>query len=125
MFKIKLHWQILIAFTLAIIYGLTLTEYVEYVSWMGELFLRALKMIIVPLILTSVTSGVANIGNAQNLGKLGLKTLTYYISTSFFAILAGLTLVNLIKPGLGADLGFTKEVDEMRKNWYDRFLKNL
>jgi Na+/H+-dicarboxylate symporter len=113
MFRIKLHWQILIAFTLAIIYGLAFTDYVEYVSWMGELFLRALKMIIVPLILTSVTSGVANIGNAQNLGKLGLKTLTYYISTSFLAIIAGLTLVNLIKPGLGADLGFTREVDEM------------
>ncbi|MEO8398978.1 MAG: dicarboxylate/amino acid:cation symporter, partial [Ignavibacteriaceae bacterium] len=80
---------------------------------MGDLFLRALKMIIVPLILTSIISGVANIGDAQNLGKLGLKTLLYYLTTSLFAILIGLTLVNIINPGAGADIGLTKNVGEL------------
>ncbi len=111
MLKIKLHWQILIALGLAVIYALFLTEYVEYVTWMGELFLRALKMIIIPLILTSIVSGVTNIGDAQNLGKLGFKTILYYLTTSLFAILVGLTLVNLFQPGAGADLGLTKEVE--------------
>jgi proton glutamate symport protein len=111
--KLKLHWQIVIAFILAIFYGLFLTEYVEYVTWMGDIFLRALRMIIVPLILTSIISGVSNIGDAHNLGKLSFKTLAYYVTTSLFAILIGLLLVNLIKPGIGADLGFNKQVEGM------------
>ena len=113
MLKIKLHWQILIALLIAVFYGMLLTNYVSYVTWMGDLFLRALKMIIVPLILTSIISGVANIGDASNLGRLGLKTFAYYISTSFFAILTGLILVNLIQPGVGADLGLKSEVPEL------------
>ena len=111
MIKIKLHWQILIALGLAVIYAVFLTDYVSYITWMGDLFLRGLKMIIVPLILTSIISGVTNIGNAQNLGKLGLKTILYYITTSLFAILVGLALVNLFQPGVGADLGLRKEVE--------------
>ena len=68
-------------------------------------------MIIVPLILTSIVTGVANIGDAQDLGKLGLKTIVYYITTSLFAILTGLLLVNFIQPGVGADLGFSKSIE--------------
>lgn len=111
MLKLKLHWQILIALGLGILYGLFFTGAVEYVSWMGDLFLRALKMIIIPLIITSIVSGVSNIGSAQNLGKLGLKTISYYILTSLMAILVGLILVNILQPGVGADLGFRKDVE--------------
>ncbi len=113
MLKLKLHWQILIALFVAVLYGMFFPEEVGYVKWMGDIFLRGLRMIIVPLILTSIISGVANIGDAHNLGRLGLKTFAYYISTSFFAILTGLILVNLIKPGIGADLGLTTEVPEL------------
>ncbi len=83
---------------------------VSAVSWMGDLFLRALKMIIIPLIISSLISGVTNIGTGGNLGRLGLKTISYYILTSIFAILTGLILVNLIKPGTGADLNFSQAV---------------
>ena len=113
MLKLKLHWQILIALVIAVIYGLFLTDYVSYVGWMGDLFLRGLRMIIVPLILTSIISGVANIGDAHNLGRLGLKTFAYYITTSFFAIITGLVLVNIIQPGVGADLGLKSKVPEL------------
>jgi proton glutamate symport protein len=109
--KIALHWQILIALIIAIFYGIFLTEHVHLIVWMGDLFLRALKMIIVPLLLTSIISGVANIGSGENLGRIGFKTFSYYISTSFLAILVGLVLVNIFKPGVGADLGFVKEVE--------------
>ncbi|NCS89807.1 MAG: dicarboxylate/amino acid:cation symporter [Ignavibacteria bacterium CG2_30_36_16] len=112
MFKLKIHWQILIALILSVPFGFFFPQYVDYVSWLGDLFLRALKMIIVPLILTSIVSGVTNIGDAQNLGKLGLKTILYYLSTSLAAILVGLTLVNLLQPGVGADLNFNKNVEE-------------
>ncbi|MCJ7553217.1 MAG: dicarboxylate/amino acid:cation symporter [Ignavibacteriaceae bacterium] len=113
MLKLKLHWQIIIAFIVAIILGLTIPQYADYVRWLGDLFLRALKLIIVPLILTSIVSGVTNIGGAQSLGRLGLKTISYYLMTSLFAIITGLILVNLIKPGIGADLGFQMEVPEL------------
>ncbi|MCK4991584.1 MAG: dicarboxylate/amino acid:cation symporter [Bacteroidales bacterium] len=109
--KIQLHWQILIALVLSILFGLYFPEYVKYISWMGDLFLRALKMVIVPLILSSIISGIANIGNAENLGRLGLKTMSYYIATSTLAILTGLFFVNIIQPGVGADLGFIAEVE--------------
>ena len=102
--KIQLHWQILIALVLAVIYGIYFKEEIHYVSWMGTVFLRALKMIIIPLVLSSIISGVTNIGNAENLGRLGLKTIIYYMSTSTIAIVTGLFLVNWFKPGVGADL---------------------
>ncbi len=108
--KIQLHWQILIALVLAVLYGIFLPEYIGYVSWMGTVFLRALKMIIIPLVLASIITGVANMGSAENLGRLGLKTMLYYILTSTFAIVTGLILVNIFKPGAGADLNFTQEV---------------
>lgn len=95
--KIALHWQILIAFILAVLFGIFLKEYVTYVSWMGDIFLRMLKMIVIPLILSSIISGISNIGSEGNFGKLGLKTLAYYLTTTVLAISVGLTLVNIIK----------------------------
>jgi len=90
---------------------LSIPEYYEYVAWMGDLFLRALKMVIVPLILSSIISGVTNIGNASSLGRLGAKTMIYYMSTSLFAIVTGLFFVNILKPGIGADLGLSQQVE--------------
>ena len=84
---------------------------IDYVYWMGELFMRALKMLIIPLILSSLISGITNIGSGANLGRLGGKTLLFYISTSFFAILVGQVLVNIIKPGVGANINFVQEVE--------------
>lgn len=115
MLKLKLHWQILIAFIIAVLFGLFLPQYSNYVRWLGDIFLRALKMIIVPLILTSIVSGVTNIGETKSLGRLGLKTISYYLLTSTFAIITGLLLVDLIKPGVGADLGFKMAVPELTK----------
>lgn len=176
--KIKLHWQILIALILAVIYGLIFpTDFVlndssftrlrqkkvseetiqqlyvlenivykdqkafvveaekvlgkdvfkanrfqiirqaydndpvYYISWVGEVFLRALKMLIIPLILSSIISAVANIGNGADLGRLGGKTFLYYISTSILAILTGQILVNIFRPGVGADLNLIQEVE--------------
>ena len=76
---------------------------VGWVGWMGTLFVRLLKMIIVPLVATSIISGVASVGGG--LGRLGAKTLLYYFSTSLLAILIGLCLVNLLAPGEGAFAG--------------------
>jgi len=115
--KIKLHWQILIALVLAIFYGLYANEQaIGYVSWMGDVFLRALKMLIIPLIISSLISGIANIGSGSSLGRLGLKTITYYVSTSLLAIITGQILVNIIRPGVGADLNFSGKVEGLVEN---------
>ncbi|MEE4197397.1 MAG: dicarboxylate/amino acid:cation symporter [Bacteroidales bacterium] len=102
--KLALHWQILIAFIFAILFGIFLKGYVNYVSWMGDIFLRMLKMIVIPLVLSSIISGIVNIGSDGNFGRLGLKTIAYYLTTSTLAILIGLLMVNLIQPGVGMDI---------------------
>ncbi len=127
MLKLKLHWQILIALALSIIVGIFLPESVKYTSWMGTLFLNGLKMVIVPLILSSIVSGVANIGGASDFGRLGLKTLGYYILTSLLAIITGLVFVNVIRPGYGIDLGFTQSVQGLAsaKNSFGSTIQNI
>ncbi len=104
-FKIKLHWQILIALIAAIAFGYFFPDGIPYISWMGVIFLRALNMVVVPLILSSIISGVSSIGGGSNLGRLGFKTISFYIGTSLVAILTGLFFVNLLQPGTGANLG--------------------
>ena len=103
--KLKLHWQILIAMVIGSAAGSFFGEQLLWLAFLGDLFLRLLKMIIVPLILSSIISGVTSIGSAGKLGKISLKTFAYYISTSFIAIITGLILVNLVQPGVGANLG--------------------
>lgn len=75
------------------------------------MFLKGLKMVIIPLILSSIISGVTSLGSGSKLGRLGLKTFAYYISTSLLAILTGLFLVNIIAPGKGMNLVVTGQQD--------------
>lgn len=109
MLRIKLHWQILIALILGVLYGIFLKDYTVYVSWMGDLFLRALRMIIIPLVFSSLVTGIVNIGSGRNIGVLGGKAMAWYLSTSTLAILTGLFMVNLFKPGVGADIDLTHD----------------
>ena len=108
MFKLKLHWQILIGLGLAVIAGILtgkeasifgITFYSIY-SFIGTMFLNALKMIIVPLIVSSIIVGVAGIGGTSGLARLGGRTILYYMATSLFAIIIGLVVVNVIEPGI-------------------------
>lgn len=124
--RIQLHWQILIALILAVVYGVFLEDYVGYVSWMGDVFLRALKMIIIPLVFSSIVTGIANIGTARNIGRLGFKTLGYYLGSSTLAIITGLILVNIFKPGVGADLELKEDVDmDLTQNSFSDTLVNI
>jgi Na+/H+-dicarboxylate symporter len=112
--KLALHWQIIIAVVLAGIVGSivkTLSQDGESVSllgisvisafeYVGQLFLNALKMIIVPLIASSIIVGMCGIGSSgARLAKIGTRTLFFYAITTLFAILVGLALINVISPG--------------------------
>ncbi|MCF6173179.1 MAG: cation:dicarboxylase symporter family transporter, partial [Campylobacteraceae bacterium] len=114
--KLKLHWQILIALVLAVLFGYFVPQWVKYVAWMGEIFLTSLKMVIIPLILSSIISGVTSMGGGNNLGRMGAKTMLYYLSTSTLAILTGLVMVNIIKPGVGVEMGFTENISGLAEN---------
>lgn len=105
---LKLHWQILFALILAVLAGWLLGEdaslfgvrILDIYTFLGALFMNALKMLIVPLIMSSIITGIAGISDGGALGRLGGKTLLYYLTTSLFAILIGLAMVNLVSPGL-------------------------
>lgn len=76
---------------------------ISAIEWLGILFMRALKMLIIPLVFSSIVSGVAGIGSASGLGRITLKTLSFYIISSLVAIVTGLVLVNIFNPGM--DMG--------------------
>ena len=108
MSKLKLHWRILIAIVLAAVIGtITGTEaaifgitFYSMYDFVGTLFLNALRMIIVPLITASIITGIASLSGGSDLGRIGLKTITYYAASSTIAILVGLVFVNFFSPGI-------------------------
>ncbi|TCJ14677.1 dicarboxylate/amino acid:cation symporter [Parasulfuritortus cantonensis] len=108
MSRLALHWQVVIALALALLAGLATTpdsrlfgvSVLAIYGFLGSLFLNALKMLIVPLIVTSIIAGVSGSGAAEGLGRLGGKTLAYYLTTTLLAVLVGLAMVNLVQPGV-------------------------
>ena len=113
---LALHWQILIGIALGVVAGILLCRitpyenWSKYIKWAGDIFLRGLRMIVIPLVFTSIALGVAGMGNSAALGRIAGKTLLYYIATTAIAATIGLTLVNIIKPGVGANLNLAEKV---------------
>ena len=100
----QLHWQIFLAMALGIVAGRVGGEaFADRVAWLGTVFVRLLKLIIVPLVVTSLVTGIASVGSA-GLGRLFRKTLGFYVLSSLLAAIGGLIFVNLIRPGVGANI---------------------
>ncbi len=103
--KLALHWKIIIGMVLGIIWALVSSSMgwsaftINWIDPFGTIFINLLKLIAVPLVLFSIISGVANIGDPKSLGRMGGKTLGMYLVTTILAISLGLVLVNIIKPG--------------------------
>lgn len=113
--KLKMHTQILIAIALAIVVGIVLGEKAGCVKIVGDIFIRLLKAIIIPLILASMVAGIVSLGDVRKLGRIGLRTLVYYMATTTLAVAVGLLLVNLLKPGIGVDMA-AKSATQMTRS---------
>ena len=118
----SLHWQVLLGMAIGCFAGYLSGEVfpaegerADFIGYdlIGGLFMNALKMLIIPLVMSSIIFAMGSLGKRQGFAKMGWKTLLFYAFTSFFAIMAGLILVNLIRPGEGTGLNpedFTRDV---------------
>ena len=101
----QLHWQIIIGLVLGLVYGVVAAQFGwgsfvdRWVAPFGTIFLNLLKLIAVPLILASLITGVASLSDVRKLSRIGGKTIGIYIGTTLVALVIGLTLVNIVRPG--------------------------
>lgn len=102
--KIPLHTQIFMGMFLGVLYGWLFPDDVTWIEPLGDIFLRLLKMLVMPLIFVSIVDGIARVGSAEKLSQLGLKTTAFYLTTNALAVLTSLILVNGIKPGVGVKI---------------------
>ncbi len=130
--KLKIHTQILIAIVAGVVVGVLINGHIERVhvageqieradvvckyaggvKLIGDLFIRLLKMIIVPLIMASMVTGVVSIGNVRSLGRIGFRTFAYYLATTLLAVAVGLVLVNVIVPGSGVEMPASQDAQQ-------------
>ncbi|WP_040260493.1 glutamate/aspartate:proton symporter GltP [Pseudomonas massiliensis] len=117
--KLSLAWQILIGLVLGIALGATLNHFSAEKAWWisnvlqpaGDIFIRLIKMIVIPIVISSLIVGIAGVGDAKKLGRIGLKTIIYFEVVTTIAILVGLVLANLVHPGSGIDMSTLGTVD--------------
>ena len=122
----SLLWKIGIGFVLGIVFGFAvgpsvagtpvLKDFVmPALDVVGRIFLTLLKMLIVPLVFASLVAGSASVGDPRKLGRIGVKTLVLYLLTTAVAIVIGLALGNLIRPGVGMNIeGVTAAAKEAK-----------
>ncbi|WHQ75229.1 glutamate/aspartate:proton symporter GltP [Pantoea sp. Lij88] len=118
-FKISLAWQILTALVLGIIVGAVLHNQPDNREWLvanilspaGDIFIHLIKMIVVPIVISSLIVGIAGVGDAKKLGRIGVKTILYFEVITTIAIVVGITLANVFQPGSGIDMSTLATVD--------------
>ena len=117
--KLSLAWQILIGLVLGIAIGALLNHFSAEKAWWisnvlqpaGDIFIRLIKMIVIPIVISSLVVGIAGVGDAKKLGRIGLKTIIYFEIVTTIAILVGLVLANVFQPGAGIDMSTLGTVD--------------
>jgi proton glutamate symport protein len=112
--KISLAWQIFIGLILGIIVGAVFfgnPNIEKYLQPVGDIFLRLIKMIVIPIVISSIIVGVAGVGDIKKLGKLGGKTILYFEIITTIALLVGLLAANVFQPGKGIDMQSIEQTD--------------
>ncbi|HKK89335.1 MAG TPA: dicarboxylate/amino acid:cation symporter [Saprospiraceae bacterium] len=104
--KIALHWQIILGMVLGVLIGLMAIQFswgkdfvIDWIKPFGTIFIRLLKLLAIPLIISSLLVGISGLKDITNLSRMGLRTIGIYIATTVVAISLGLLLVNTIQPG--------------------------
>ncbi|NWL79683.1 glutamate/aspartate:proton symporter GltP [Pseudomonas taiwanensis] len=117
--RLSLAWQILIGLVLGIAIGALLNHFSAEKAWWianvlqpaGDIFIRLIKMIVIPIVIASLVVGIAGVGDAKKLGRIGLKTILYFEIITTVAIVVGLLLANFFQPGAGIDMSTLGTVD--------------
>ncbi len=122
--KLPLHWKIMIGMILGILFGLLMLQFswgakitTDWVKPFGDIFVKMLKLIAVPLIVASLIKGISDLKDISKFKRMGLRTIGIYIVTTIIAISIGLALVNTIKPGNGIS-------QETVQNLKDKYASN-
>ena len=102
-FGVALWQRILVALVLGVIVGLLWGEDAIQIKWIGDLFVRLIRMLVAPLVFVIIAAGVAALGDTKRLGSIGVKTIGMYVLTTVIAVCLGLAIATLVQPGAGAD----------------------
>jgi Na+/H+-dicarboxylate symporter len=114
-FEIALWKRILAAMVVGVVVGALWGEGAESIGWMGDLFIRLIRMIVVPLVFVTIVAGVVSMGDPSKLGSLGAKTIILYMLTTLVAITIGLILAVIFQPGAGVDLSGAEPATAMQE----------
>ncbi|MBX4180767.1 glutamate/aspartate:proton symporter GltP [Sodalis sp. CWE] len=122
--KITLVWQIFIALILGILFGLSLHNQGELRDWIlasvlspaGDIFIRMIKMVVVPIVITTLVVGIAKIGDTDKLGSIGFKTILYFEIITTIAIILGIIFANTFHPGKGIDMSVLSSLGDASKH---------
>jgi len=104
---VTLWKRILLGLVLGTVLGLVIGEQAMGIKWVGDLFVRLIRMIVTPLVFFSIVSGIAGMGDVKRLGSIGAKTLVMYLALTVVAVSVGLSLGTLFQPGAGMDFAGT------------------
>ena len=100
----RLLYLMITGILLGIFCGWVFGKSMESVGWLGEMFLDSLKMLVVPLIISSMIVGISGLGDIRKVGKTGLITLTFFMATTGIAVGIGLVMVNVLEPGAAVEM---------------------
>ena len=122
MFKMQLHWQIIIGLLLGLVFGIISAIFgwgqftTDWIAPFGTIFIRLLKFIAIPLVLTSLITGIASLSDLKKLSRIGGKTISIYIVTTAISVSIGLITVNLLQPGKQVPYEMQSKLQETYKS---------
>ena len=114
----KLHWKIIIGLVLGIVYGVVAATYgwggftSDWIAPFGIVFINLLKLIAIPLVISSLVTGVASLSDLKKLSRIGGKTIAIYVTTTAVAVTIGLVVVNTLRPGDRVPVEMQKQLQE-------------
>lgn len=121
--KLALHWKIIIGMVIGIIFGFIMNSIeggksfiTDWIAPFGTIFINLLKLIAVPLILASLIKGISDLKDISKIKSMGLRTIAIYIGTTLVAIVIGLSIVNLVKPGAGMSEDTITKIEQKYQN---------